>query len=276
MLNIAIDLLKFAWDILRFIIEVGLLAVLIYMLLNFLRGTRALPIIVGIVITTTVGFLLSQQFELVVIQWMLTKVPGLLAFALLIIFQPELRRVFAEIGANPRRLLLNTEQQETEIIDILIEASYALAAKKTGALIAVERNIGMRSYIETGISINANVSVELLNTIFVTKTPLHDGAVIIRHSTIVAANCFFPLTQTELSRTLGTRHRAGVGVTEETDSVVIVVSEEKGWVSLAHKGRLVQNIDEERLRRHLTNYLIRMKDKPSKVPMPKTPLEDGA
>jgi diadenylate cyclase len=253
--------LKVAWLLLRVMIEVSLLAVLIYMFLNFLRGTRALPIIIGIAITTLVGFVFSVQLDLFVIEWILTKVPGLIVLALLIIFQPELRRVFAEIGVNPSRLLLSSEKDETETIDVLCEAAYNLAGKKIGALIAIERNIGMRSYIETGIQVNATLTVELLNTIFVPKTPLHDGAVVVRDGTIVSANCFFPLTQTAISRTLGTRHRAGVGVTEETDCVVIVVSEEKGWVSIAHRGRLVQDIDEERLRRHLTNYLIKQKYK---------------
>ena len=242
----------------QFTIQIGLLTGIVYMILLFMKGTRAEPILVGMVITLLTGWFLSQFFGLEVIEWILAKLPALMVFAILIIFQPELRRAFAEIGANPHRLI-GTTKNENDTIDALVEASYSLAAKHIGALIAIERDIGLRPYTDAGVKINAPVSAELLITIFYPNTPLHDGAVIIKDGFIASAACFFPLTQTQLSRTLGTRHRAGIGITEESDAVVIIVSEEDGNVSLATHGRLVKNIDNERLRRHLTNYLLKQK-----------------
>lgn len=248
------------WDALqwlaRFIIQVGLLASLIYLALLFLRGTRGAPVLVGLVIVTLVGWVLSQLLGLEVFEYLLSRAPAFIAFAVLIIFQPELRRAFAEIGSNPQRLLGGSTDIATTI-EALVEACYDLAAKRTGALLAIERSIGMRAFAETGVRIQAPVSSELLSTIFFKNTPLHDGAVIVKDGIIVAANCYFPLTQAALSRELGTRHRAAVGVTEETDAVAIVVSEETGAVSLAYGGRLVRDIDRVRLRRHLTNYLLK-------------------
>jgi diadenylate cyclase len=249
----------------RFVIQVGLLAFVIYAALQYLQGTRAARILVGILITTVAGWFLSQILGLEVVEWLLGKVPALLAFAVLIIFQPELRRLFADIGVNPHRLTTSDEIQ-TESIEKIIDATYFMAERKIGALMAVERDIGMRAYAESGVAINAPVSSELLITVFYPNTPLHDGAVIIKDGVIVAASVFFQLTQAHLSRTLGTRHRAGIGITEETDAVVIIVSEETGTVSLAHKGRLVREVDADRMRRHLKNYLIKKAEekKPAK------------
>lgn len=246
----------FIRESLQFVIEIGLLTAIIYMTLLFLKGTRAEPILVGIAITILGGWLLSQLIGLEVIEWGLAKLPALMVFALLIIFQPEIRRAFAEIGINPHRLIRGS-QKVNETIDVLVEASYQLAGKHIGALIAIERDIGMRTYTDAGVPVHAPITPELLTTIFTPNTPLHDGACIVKNGILVAAACYFPLTQTPLSRTLGTRHRAAIGITEETDAVVIVVSEQQSAVSLAHKGRLVQNIESERLRRHLTNYLLK-------------------
>ncbi len=245
-------------ELIQFVIQIGLLTVVIYTALLFLKGTRAEPIMIGIVTTILSGWLLSQMFGLEVIEWILAKLPALMVFAILIIFQPELRRAFAEIGINPHRLR-RSDPTGARTINALVEASYQLAAKHIGGLIAIEQDIGMRSYTEAGVKINAPLSSELLVTIFYPNTPLHDGGVVIKNGIILSAACFFPLTQTNLSRTLGTRHRAAIGITEETDAVVIIVSEEDGSVSLAHKGRLVRDIEKERLERHLTNYLVKKK-----------------
>ncbi len=246
-------------EMVQFIIQIGLLTVIIYTVLLFLKGTRAEPILVGIVITILSGWILSQIFGLEVIEWIIAKLPALMFFALLIIFQPEIRSVFAEIGVNPHRLI-STAKTKEETINALIHSAYSLAEKKIGALITIERDIGMRFYTEAGVKINAPVSSELLSTIFYPNTPLHDGAVVIKNGIILSAACFFPLTQAEIGKSMGTRHRAGVGITEETDAVSIIVSEEEGFVSLAHKGKLVRNINAERLGRHLLNYLVK-KDK---------------
>lgn len=254
-----VDIAHRAWELARNLIEIGLLAIPIYTLLRFLRGTRALAAILGIGIVIIVSFVLSQQLDLAVIGWLLTKVPSLIAIMLIIIFQPELRRFFAEIGVNPQRLLASEDAGGAETVEILIESAMRLAATHTGALIAVERSIGMRSYIESGVPLNAKLSPELVQTIFDTKTPLHDGGLVIKNGVILAAGCVFPLSEARLERALGTRHRAAIGLTEETDCVTLVVSEERGWVSLAHRGVLVENLELERLRRHLTRYLVKHK-----------------
>jgi diadenylate cyclase len=254
-----VDLAHRAWEIARNVIEIGLLAIPIYALLRFLRGTRAFAAIVGIAIVIVLAFILSQQLDLAVIEWLLTKVPSLIAITLIIIFQPELRRFFAEIGVNPQRLLASDDKAGAETVEILIEAAMRMAATRTGALIAIERSIGMRSYIESGVPLNAQLSADLLQTVFDTKTPLHDGGIVIKDSIIVAAGCVFPLSEMRLERALGTRHRAAIGITEETDCVALVVSEERGWVSLAHRGVLVENLEVDRLRRHLTRYLVMRK-----------------
>ncbi len=254
------DFLQIIQNLLQYLIQVGMLAAIIYTTLLFIKGTRAEPILIGIVMTILGGWFFAHLLGLEVIQWILTKLPALMVFAMLIIFQPEIRRAFAEIGINPHRFI-KSNKRVSKTIDSLIETSYNLGGKHIGALIAVERDIGMRSYTESGVQINAPISVELLMTIFHPNTPLHDGAVVIKNGIILSASCFFPLTQTQLSRTLGTRHRAGIGITEETDSIVIIVSEEDGNVSVAKKGRLVKNIDKERLRRHLINFLLKEKPK---------------
>lgn len=244
---------------LRIACEVGLLAFMLYSVLYFVRGTRADTILAGLTIAIIATGLLSRFLGLEVIEWLLMKVYTFLALSVLILFQPEIRRAFAELGSRQSKLRAQTgPKRETELIEELLEATFFLADRRIGALIAVEQDIGMRAYAETGTPIDAPVNAKLLSTLFFPNTPLHDGGTIISGNTVTAAGCIFPLTQApELSKSLGTRHRAAVGVTEETDAVVIVVSEESGAVSLAHKGRLVRGIDPDRLKRHLTNYLVK-------------------
>jgi diadenylate cyclase len=206
-----------------------------------------------------VMMLVSTFLGMEVIEWILLKVWAFLFLTVLIILQPELRRAFAEIGSQPSLLRTHSgEKREKEIISVLLDATTYLAAHRIGALVAIEQEIGLRPYVETGTYINAPVSSELLSTIFFPNTPLHDGGVILREGSIVAAGCIFPLTQSaELSKSIGTRHRAGVGLTEETDALVIIVSEESGAVSFARGGRLIRGISRERLERHLMNYLVK-------------------
>ena len=250
-----------AWGVVKeFIqagIQIGLLAFIIYLALIHLRGTRALGVMGGLMIVIATGWGLSQLFGLEEIEWLLSKVPTLIAFALIIIFQPELRRAFAEIGVRPQGLL-NKEERHGDTIDALLDAAYYLGKRKLGALIAIEREIGMRGIADTGVPLGAQISAELLITIFDGKGPLHDGGVILKDGVVASAACVFPLTQQgNLHRDLGTRHRAAVGLSEETDAVVIVVSEERGSVSLANGGKLVEDVEPERLRRHLVNFLIK-------------------
>ena len=255
-----IVLKEFIWPTIQFLIQVGLMSIFIYAVLYYLRGTRSLFILVGICFTFIIGFFLSRFLDLDVFAWILSHIPTLIVFALLIIFQPELRRAFAEIGS--RRIINAGEKQDINtVIDLLTKSVFYMSDRKIGALIVIERDIPMRSLSESGIAVNAPLSSELLSTIFWKDTPMHDGAVIIKDDHIVAASCFISqLSQADISKELGTRHRAGMGITEETDAIAIMVSEETGHVSLSFSGRLARNVDQQRLRRHLRNQLSRKRE----------------
>lgn len=245
------------WMLLRIFMEISLLSALIYLVLLFLRGTRGAPILAGFTFLALILSVISSVIDLEVLSWLLTQMWTFAAVMVLIIFQPEIRRAFAELGAK-NSILMKNKRKEKEILQNIVEATFYLAERKIGALIAIERDIGMRVLAESGTTINAELSKELLSTFFYPNTPLHDGGVIIRNGTVLAAGCFFPLTQDmTLSKALGTRHRAGVGVTEETDCVCIVVSEETGAVNLAYRGKLARGINAERLQRHLNNLILR-------------------
>ena len=252
-------LLQHALEWAKVATEVGLLAVLIYLALQFVRETRAVAILAGIIILALGLSVLSRAFDLEVIGWLVSRMWAVLAFTTVIVFQPEVRRALSEIGR--RRGFLSAHGNEArgvDVVDTLVDATYFLADRRIGALIAIEQSIGLRSYAETGTLVDAAVSSKLLSSVFFPNTPLHDGGVIIRRDQLVAAGCIFPLSQSpDLGKTLGTRHRAGVGLCEETDAVVIVVSEESGAVSLARAGRLTRGVARDRLKRHLTNYLVK-------------------
>lgn len=238
-------------------LEIGFLYLVIYSSLAFLRGTRGAPILVGLTVIFFLTGMAANWLGLEVLDFLITKVWTILPIVLLIIFQPELRRAFAELGSS-QGAFYQTRRRSMEAVETLIDTMYHLGGRKIGALVAIERNIGMRTIAETGTPLDTPLNANLLATIFYPNTPLHDGGVIVKDGRMVAAGCIFPLSQNdEVSRSLGTRHRAGVGITEETDCVTIIVSEETGKVSLAHKGHLVRDVDKERLRRHLTNYLVK-------------------
>lgn len=246
----------YIWEHLRIAIEIGVLWFLIYSILLFLKGTRAAPVLAGIVVVAFILYLLSWLLGLEVIDWLLLKILAVLATAVVIIFQPEIRRALAEIGSQSR--VQGTFKTEKEMIELLLNAVFYLADRRLGALVVIQQDIGMRAIAETGTAINAPLSEELLTTFFFPNTPLHDGGVLIKGDRILAAGCILPLTQDpDMAKSLGTRHRAAVGVTEETDAVVVIVSEETGAVSLAHKGRMVRGLNRQRLERHLTNLLIK-------------------
>jgi diadenylate cyclase len=253
--------LSTAMDIFKLSLQVGLLALLVYGAMVFLRGTRAALILTGIILTTILGWGLAELLQLDVLKELLSQVPALLAFALVIIFQPEIRSAFAAIGSNPQKLF-RERHSAAEVIDALVEAAFFLKERHIGALIVVERDIPMKSLAESGIAIDAPVSAKLLQTLFFKGTPMHDGAVLVKDGMIVAASCFITkLTEHSLDSDLGTRHRAGIGLTEESDALTVIVSEETGQVGLASRGLLVRNTDKQRLRRHLTNYLIKQNDR---------------
>lgn len=224
------------------IIEIAILWFVIYHILIFFEGTRAIQVLRGIIILL-VAFFLFQLFNLEVLKWLLTKLFGISIIAILVIFNPEIRRGLARLG---QRRLFGTTLREEEIDYILEQINNAaenICQNKAGALIAVERNDPLATYIESGVLLDARVSTDLVESIFTPKNPLHDGGLIIQHGRVVAAGCLFPLTQKqELNRIFGTRHRAALGLSEETDALVLVVSEERQDISLVHRGKLYRDL----------------------------------
>jgi diadenylate cyclase len=197
----------------------------------------------------------TQFFNLDELNWLLQRLSVYLALAILVIFQPEIRRALAELGKQHR---FTNNGDEGRVVDAIVQAALLLSERKIGALVAIEREIGTRSIQETGTRIASPVSSELLATLFYPNTPLHDGGVVIAGNAIMAAGCLFPLSQRAgLTRTLGMRHRAALGISEETDALVVVVSEETGTISVAYKGHLSRDFTEERLRKLLTKVLTR-------------------
>ncbi|PIP67572.1 MAG: TIGR00159 family protein [Candidatus Omnitrophica bacterium CG22_combo_CG10-13_8_21_14_all_43_16] len=237
-------------SLVKILIEICILWFVCYGILLFARGTRGVYVLRGIILITLI-FIITKQLGFDRINWIFTKIFALSILAFLIIFQQEIRRGLASIGQRRwSRFFL----KETEIISEITTACFLLSKKKTGALIAIERETRLENYIESGIEIDAKVNSELLITIFTPNTPLHDGGIVISGERVAASGCLFPLTQNpKVSTTLGTRHRAALGLSEETDAIVVIVSEETGGVSVAIGGRLTHDLDRESLERVLGN-----------------------
>jgi len=234
--------------------EIIVLACVFYYVFLFLHGTRGAQVLVGLAVLLVILLGATYLLNLAELNWLLRKVSVYIAIALLVIFQPEIRRALAELGRQPVFTTVSTDKRT--VIDHVVQTVVHLADHKVGALIAIEREIGTRAIQETGTKIDAPVVPELLGSIFFPHTPLHDGGVIIRGNRIMAAGCVFPLSQrVELHKSLGTRHRAAIGLSEETDAVVIAVSEETGTISVSYRGRLSRGLDDERLKRFLTALL---------------------
>jgi diadenylate cyclase len=248
------------WDWFRTILDISIVAYIVYKLFSLIRGTRAVPLINGL-FTLIIAYLIAKQLDLYTIQWILENSFVAASVALPIIFQPELRRALEHLGRG--RLLPTNRQREDlkgeelrKLIDQVVRAAEILGRTKTGALIVLERETGLGEYIDSGIQLDAVVTWELLTNIFVEKTPLHDGAVVIRANRAAAAACWLPLAEASvLSHELGTRHRAGVGVTEQSDAVTVIVSEETGTISVAQGGKIIRNLDDKTLREMLTTLL---------------------
>ena len=222
----------------------------IYWLLLLVRGTTAMTVLRGVGVLLLGAILLSRIFDLRVINWILRNSVAGLVIGLLIIFQPELRRALERLGRTGLRSMLRRREHE-DAIHLVVRAAMQLARQSVGALIVLERETGLQEVIDTGVPIDADLSVELLASIFPEQSPLHDGAVILRLDRIVAAGCTLPLSESPLPAEYGMRHRAAVGITERTDAVVVVVSEERGDVALCSNGRMVPELDETRLSRQL-------------------------
>src|SRR5881409_755416 len=251
------ELLQLWFKSWRSIIEIILLCVGIYYGYLYLRGTRGAKVLTGLAIVFLTLTLISTLLNLVVIGWLVRSFSVFLAIALVVIFQPELRRGLAALGGHPI-FSLTSERRET--VHDLAEAVTQLANKQFGALIAIERDTSIRVYEETGVIIDGEFSVELILTIFHPKAALHDGGVIIRNGRIAAAACIFPVSQREtLDRSLGLRHRAGLGITEESDAVAVVVSEETGAISICHRRRIERNFTPETFRQRIAEILLHSK-----------------
>ncbi len=236
------------------LLEIALFAVGFYYLFLYFRGTRGARVLTGLALFLGGLLALSRLFDLVVTRWLLERDSVFLVVILAVIFQPELRRAFAELGS---RRFFAGRQQDQRMLDRLCGCVFELAGRHSGALIAIERNIGLRSYAETGVGIDAMFSTELLTTIFHPKTSLHDGGLILRDDRVVAAACIFPVSQREsLDRSFGLRHRAGLGLCEETDAVAVVVSEETGSVSLCYNQRIERGLSAVELRERLRRILF--------------------
>src|SRR6266508_6569738 len=237
--------------------EIILLSVVIYYGYLYFRGTRGAKVLTGMAIVFLTLTLISTLLNLVVIGWIVRSFSVFLAVALVVIFQPELRRALAELGGHP---IFSLSSEKREMVDDLAEAVTQLASKQFGALIAIERDTSIRVYEETGVVIDGEFSVELMLTIFHPKAALHDGGVIIRNARIAAAACIFPVSQREtLDRSLGLRHRAGLGITEESDAVAVVVSEETGAISICYRRRIERNFTPETFRQRIAEILLHTK-----------------
>jgi diadenylate cyclase len=236
-------------------LDILLVALLIYQVLIMIRGTRAVPMLVGLVVVA-VTFYLARIGELTTLNWVVSHVLPYLVFALIVVFQSEIRHVLADLG---RRLtFFSGSSADSDSYDDIVLAANLFSQHQTGALIVIEREIGLRTHIESGVPLDARLSYDLLATIFRPSAPLHDGAVIVQKDRIAAAACFLPLSMNPLLSTqLGTRHRAGIGITEETDAIAVVCSEETGAISLAIGGNIERDLTVEQLRARLSSELRR-------------------
>ena len=236
------------------VLDVALVAIVIYNLLLLIRGTRAVQIFLGILFLAAIYYVAGLT-GLVTLEALLQSFLIFLPFAVIVLFRQEIRRALASFGRNPLWNLGSQQEVETTLTEIVLAAT-AMGKKRTGALIVIQRLEGLRNFVENGIVLDAKVSYDLLTTIFTPDTPLHDGAVIVQGDRVGGAACFLPLTfNPELSKEFGTRHRAAIGISQETDAVAVVVSEETGSVSIAIGGEMTRDLDAAGLRTALYHYL---------------------
>ena len=256
---------------LRNALDIALVFVIVYVVLKLLRGTRAVPTIVGLVLLGLLYWLAVAQ-DLATLEFVLRYAVAWVGFAVIVLFQSEIRQALIYFANRLRFPILKRQRGQFggSVYDEIVLAMTTLASEKTGALIVIERNVGLRNFIDAGVHLDAEVSYDLLVTLFNPSTPLHDGAVIIQNERLAAASVFLPLTKNpSISRELGTRHRAAIGITEGTDAISLVVSEETGLLTFVEGGRVVRNVDTTTLRKLLLEAmeipLVERKREPTKT-----------
>jgi len=238
---------------LRNVFDIVLVFAIVYVLLKLLRGTRAVPTVVGLILLGVLYWVASTQ-ELVTLEFVLRYAVVYVGFAIIVLFQSEIRQALIYFASRLRFPILKRQRGQFggSVYDEIVLAVTTLASEKTGGLIVIERNVGLRNFVDAGVQLDAHISYDLLVTLFNPSTPLHDGAVVIQNERLAAASVFLPLTKNpEISRELGTRHRAAIGITEGSDAISIVVSEETGLVTFVEGGRVIRNVDTATLRRLL-------------------------
>ena len=237
----------------RGVIDILIVAAIVYWILTLIQGTTAVALVRGMVTLILVAAILGSVFDLVVLNWLIRNSIPVLLVSIPILFQPELRRALERLGRTSRLFSRGeTNNEEFRALEQISLTARRLSDRKWGALMVLERETALGEYIDTGVQVDGLVSVEFLMSIFFPNSPLHDGAAVIRGDRVVAAGCLLPLTENILvDHQLGTRHRAGVGITERTDAVCVIVSEETGVISLANNGRIVRNLDEAKLNKVL-------------------------
>jgi diadenylate cyclase len=240
------------WDL----ADILVVSILVYEVLKLIRGTRAVQMGVGGLFLVAL-FYGSRWGHLETVNWLIRNLFGYVVFAVIVLFQSDIRRALAHLGRAPFFRYFAQAESAEESVEELIVAAGMLSTQRIGAIIAVERQIGLRNYIEGGIPLDARLTYDLMLSIFQPKSPLHDGAVIVQEDRVAAAACFLPLTvNPKLSKELGSRHRAAIGLTEENDAVAVVVSEETGQISLALDGRIERGLTAERLRERLRSLIM--------------------
>lgn len=240
------------------LIDIILVTIIIYRILLIIKGTRAAKMLLGLGVLVVVSFF-SKYLELYTLDLLISSFWGQVVIALIVLFQPEIRRALAKMGETSILQSL-TSAEELKSLEEIIRATIALSNKKVGAIIVIEREVSLKDYVEIGVPLDAKVSKELLLSIFHPTSPIHDGAVIIKGNRVLAAGCFLPIAlEADLSKTYGTRHRAGLGITEETDAVTVLISEETGTISVGVDGKLESHFDTSTLRDRLTDLFTKPK-----------------
>ncbi|OGQ55402.1 MAG: TIGR00159 family protein [Deltaproteobacteria bacterium RIFCSPLOWO2_02_56_12] len=231
-------------------LDIGIIAFVLYRLIHMIRGTRAMQMIIGLVVIL-LAYVSSQMFGLFTLNWVLDNFLGSIILVIIVIFQSDIRRALTQFGTAP--LFGGADRIERgQVLEEITKAVVSLATRRIGGLIVLEREVGLNEYIEVGTRLDARVTRELLESVFIPHSPMHDGALVIQKGRVAAARCFLPLSvDPNLSQAFGTRHRAAVGLTEETDAVAVVISEERGKISLVVEGKVIQDLEGPQLRSSL-------------------------